>query len=70
MLLGNRHGLFPRFQVLFIFYEVVLGGGGGGGWGGVGCSAFEMQKPKKKFKRGVQQVKNLVCKVGLPQIVL
>ena len=21
--------------------------GGGVGWGGVGCSAFEMQKPKK-----------------------
>ena len=46
--------------------------------GGVGCSAFEMQKPKKisSLKGGgggggwVQQAKNLVCKVGLPQIVL
>ena len=48
--------------------------------GGVGCSAFEMQKPKKISSLkggggaggwgGVQQAKNLVCKVGLPQIVL
>ena len=52
----------------------------GVGWGGVGCSAFEMQKPKKCVapKRGgkggggrqVRQLENLVCKVGLPQIVL
>ena len=48
--------------------------------GGVGCSAFEMQKPKKisSLKRGGggggggggQKEKKLVCKVGLPQIVL
>lgn len=45
----------------------------------MGCSAFEMQKPKKfvALKRvggggggQVRQLKNLVCKVGLPQIVL
>ena len=48
----------------------------GVGWGGVGCSAFEMQKPKKFVapKRGgggqVRQLESLVCKVGLPQIVL
>ena len=42
----------------------------------MGCSAFEMQKPKKFVvpKRGggghVRQLENLVCKVGLPQIVL
>ena len=44
----------------------------------MGCSAFEMQKPKKfvapKRVGGgggqVRQLKNLVCKVGLPQIVL
>ena len=49
--------------------------------GGVGCSAFEMQKPKKIFVAskeagggggwgGVQKAKKLVYKVGLPQIVL
>lgn len=43
----------------------------------MGCSAFEMQKPKKFVapKRGggrghVRQLENLVCEVGLPQIVL
>ena len=43
--------------------------------GGVGYSAFEMQKPKKISSLkggggGGQQAKKLVCKVGLPQIVL
>ena len=43
----------------------------------MGSSSFEMQKPKNlvasKGGRGggqVRQLENLVCKVGLPQIVL
>ena len=39
----------------------------------MGSSSFEMQKPKNLVasKGGqVRQLENLVCKVGLPQIVL
>lgn len=65
------HGLFSRSQVLFIFYEVVLGVG----WGG---EQFFWDAETQKFgslKGGggggeVRQLENLVCKVGLPQIVL
>ena len=53
---------FQDLRYCLFFYEVVLGGG-------VGCSAFEMQKPKKFVapKRGggggwhVPQLENLVC---------
>lgn len=61
---------FQDLRYCLFFYEVVLGGGVG--WGAVLLRCRNQKNLLSQRGGGghVRQLENLVCKVGLPQIVL